>query len=145
MEWAGLGLLILVGVGTIFTGLPAAIVLIAVATLGAILAVASGTVPLALFGALPWRLINLLDNDLLQALPLYVMMGLLLDRLPVADALYRAGLAPLPRGPSGPLGSGMALGAPPPARCTVPDSRGCRAGGRPRWSPAWRSARGLGR
>src|ERR1700687_4496685 len=111
MEWAGLGLLILVGVGTIFTGLPAAIVLIAVATLGAILAVASGTVPLALFGALPWRLINLLDNDLLQALPLYVMMGLLLDRLPVADALYRAGLAALPRSPSAPLVSGMMLGA----------------------------------
>jgi len=111
MEWVGLGLLILVGVGTLSTGLPAAIVLIAVATLGAVLAVASGTVPLALFGALPLRLINLFDNDLLQALPLYVMMGLLLDRLPVADALYRAGLAVLRRRPSAPLVSGMALGA----------------------------------
>jgi tripartite ATP-independent transporter DctM subunit len=111
MEWAGLGLLILVGVGTISTGLPAAVVLIAVATLGAVLAVAGGTVPLALFGALPLRLINLLDNDLLQALPLYVMMGLLLDRLPVADALYRAGIAVLRRRTSAPLVSGMALGA----------------------------------
>jgi tripartite ATP-independent transporter DctM subunit len=111
MEWVGLGLLILVGVGTISTGLPAAIVLIAVATLGAVLAVAGGTVPLALFGALPLRLVNLLDNDLLQALPLYVMMGLLLDRLPVADALYRAGIAVLRRRASAPLVSGMALGA----------------------------------
>ena len=31
MEWAGLGLLLLVGIGIIFTGLPAAIVLIAAA------------------------------------------------------------------------------------------------------------------
>src|SRR5205823_6406002 len=56
-------------------------------------------------------LINLFENDLLQALPLYVMMGLLLDRLPVADALYRAGLSLLPRRPAAPLASGMALGA----------------------------------
>ena len=98
MEWCGLGLLILVGVGIVSTGLPAAIVLIAVATLGAVLAVASGTVPIGLLGALPLRVINLLDNDLLQALPLYVTMGLLLDRLPVADALYRTSLALLRRG-----------------------------------------------
>src|ERR1700704_3423859 len=111
MEWCGLGLLILVGVGIVSTGLPAAIVLIAVATLGAVLAVASGTVPIGLRGALPLRVINLLDNDLLQALPLYVTMGLLLDRLPVGDALYRTSLALLRRGPSAPLVSGMLLGA----------------------------------
>jgi tripartite ATP-independent transporter DctM subunit len=111
MEWCGLGLLILVGVGIVSTGLPAAIVLITVATLGAVLAVASGTVPLALLGALPLRVINLFDNDLLQALPLYVTMGLLLDRLPVADALYRSSLALLGRGRSAPLVSGLALGA----------------------------------
>ena len=38
-------------------------------------------------------------------------MGLLLDRLPVADALYRASNAVLPRKPSAPLVSGMMLGA----------------------------------
>ena len=47
----------------------------------------------------------------MQALPLYVTMGLLLDRLPVADALYRASNALLPRKPSAPLVSGMVLGA----------------------------------
>ena len=73
--------------------------------------VASGTIPLSLLWALPGRLINLFENDLLQALPLYVTMGLLLDRLPVADALYRTGNALLPRGPSAPLVSGMMLGA----------------------------------
>jgi tripartite ATP-independent transporter DctM subunit len=38
-------------------------------------------------------------------------MGLLLDRLPVADALYRSSNAILPRKPAAPLVSGMLLGA----------------------------------
>jgi tripartite ATP-independent transporter DctM subunit len=111
MQWTGLGLLVLVGVGIISTGLPAAVVLIAVAAFGATLGVISGAIDVSILGALPGRLINLFENDLLQALPLYVTMGLLLDRLPVADALYRAGNAVLPRRPSAPLVSGMMLGA----------------------------------
>lgn len=111
MEWTGLALLVLVGVGIISTGLPAAVVLIAVATFGAIMGVATGAIDPSTLWALPSRLINLFENDLLQALPLYVTMGLLLDRLPVADALYRAGNAVLPRSPSAPLVSGMMLGA----------------------------------
>src|SRR5438309_1864170 len=111
MAWTGLALLVLVGVGIVSTGLPAAVVLIAVAICGAILGVVAGAVDVATLGALPSRLINLLENDLLQALPLYVTMGLLLDRLPVADALYRASNAVLPRKPSAPLVSGMMLGA----------------------------------
>src|ERR1700730_18431064 len=111
MQWAGLGLLVLVGVGIICTGLPAAVVLVTVASCGAILGVVSGTIELSILSALPSRLINLFENDLLQALPLYVTMGLLLDRLPVADALYRVGNAALPRRPSAPLVSGMMLGA----------------------------------
>ena len=111
MQWTGLGLLVLVGVGIISTGLPAAIVLIAVAALGATLGVVGGAIDVSILGALPGRLLNLFENDLLQALPLYVTMGLLLDRLPVADALYRAGNAILPRSPSAPLVSGMMLGA----------------------------------
>jgi tripartite ATP-independent transporter DctM subunit len=111
MQWTGLGLLLLVGVGIISTGLPAAVILIAVAGFGATLGVVSGAIDVSILGALPGRLINLFENDLLQALPLYVTMGLLLDRLPVADALYRAGNAILPRRPSAPLVSGMMLGA----------------------------------
>jgi tripartite ATP-independent transporter DctM subunit len=111
MQWTGLALLVLVGVGIISTGLPAAVVLIAVAAFGATLGVVSGAIDVSILGALPGRLINLFENDLLQALPLYVTMGLLLDRLPVADALYRAGNAILPRRPSAPLVSGMMLGA----------------------------------
>ena len=88
MPWLGLVMLLMVACGIIATGLPAALVLIAVASFGAIVGIATGEVPVELVGALPSRLINLFENDLLQALPLYVTMGLLLDRLPVADALY---------------------------------------------------------
>jgi tripartite ATP-independent transporter DctM subunit len=111
MPWLGLVLLLLVGAGIIGTGLPAAVVLIAAASLGAGIGVASGTMSLDVLGALPGRLINLFENDLLQALPLYVTMGLLLDRLPVADALYRSSNALLRRSPSAPLVSGVLLGA----------------------------------
>jgi tripartite ATP-independent transporter DctM subunit len=109
--WSGLGLLVLVGAGIVLTGLPAFVVLIAVASLGALVGLATGVVPFSLLTALPGRLVNLLDNDLLQALPLYVLMGLLLDRLPIARALFRSGLAVLPPSPSAPLVSGMGLGA----------------------------------
>src|SRR6202158_42406 len=111
MEWSGFALLILVGIGIISTGLPAAFVLIAAASLGAALGLATDTIPFSLLWALPNRLINLFDNDLLQALPLYVTMGLLLGRLPVADALYRSSNAILPKTGSAPLVSGMLLGA----------------------------------
>jgi tripartite ATP-independent transporter DctM subunit len=107
----GLVLLLAVGVGIVLTGLPAVVVLIGVASFGAVVGVLTGTLPLALLSALPGRLVNLFENDLLQALPLYVLMGLLLDRLPVAEALYRTGLAILPRGAAAPLVSGMGLGA----------------------------------
>src|SRR4249919_3983278 len=111
MEWSGFALLLLVGVGIIGTGLPAAVVLITAASIGAVLGLMTGTIPASLLWALPGRLINLLENDLLQALPLYVTMGLLLNRLPLAEALYRASSAVLPRSPSAPLVSGMVLGA----------------------------------
>ena len=111
MEWSGLVLLVLVGIGIITTGLPAAFVLITVAVLGTAFGLAAGAIPPSVLWALPSRLINLFDNDLLQALPLYVTMGLLLGRLPVADALYRSSMAALPRQRSAPLISGMLLGA----------------------------------
>ncbi len=111
MAWTGFALLLLVGCGILFTGLPAFVVLITAAGLGACIGLATDKFPLALLGALPGRLINLFESDLLQALPLYVTMGLLLDRLPVADALYRASVAVLPRKPSAPMVSGMLLGA----------------------------------
>src|SRR5215472_9597615 len=110
MPWLGLSLLLLVGLGVVFTGIPAAVVLLAAASFGALAGAISGAVPVQLLGALPERLINLLENDLLQAIPLYVLMGALINRLPIADALYRCCLAFVP-GPAAPVVSGIALGA----------------------------------
>ena len=59
MAWSGLALLLLVGLGIIVTGLPAAIILLAASTLGAMLGMLTGTIELATLGALPIRLINL--------------------------------------------------------------------------------------
>src|SRR5437588_2760489 len=111
MPELGLVMLLLVGLGIVFTGLPAAVVLISVAVAGAAFSVMTDILSVSILTALPGRLVNLLENDLMQALPLYVLMGLLLDRLPVADALYRTALAILPRGPAAQLMSGTVLGA----------------------------------
>jgi tripartite ATP-independent transporter DctM subunit len=111
MSGFGLVLLLMVVAGLVLTGLPAVAVLVGVATFGAAVGVASGVFPIDLLAALPARIINLLENDLLQALPLYVLMGLTLNRLPIAESLFRSGVALLGRRPSAPLVSGIALGA----------------------------------
>jgi tripartite ATP-independent transporter DctM subunit len=108
--WLGLILLLFVGLGVVFTGIPAAVVLLGAACFGIVIGALSGDVPVQLLGVLPERLINLLESDLLQAIPLYVLMGALINRLPLADALYRCGLAIVP-GPAAPAVSGIALGA----------------------------------
>jgi tripartite ATP-independent transporter DctM subunit len=107
----GLVLLAVVALGLVFTGLPAFVVLVGAAMVGALAGWAGGTIPAELLGALPSRLLNLLESDLLQALPLYVLMGVLLDRLPIADALFHSGVSLMPRIASAPQVSGMALGA----------------------------------
>ena len=55
-----------------------------------VLGVLTGAIPPSLLTALPGRLTGLLESDLLQALPLYVLMGGLLNRLPLADIVFRA-------------------------------------------------------
>ena len=75
------------------TGLPVWSVLIGVAGLAAIVGIASGAVVPSLLFILPGRYVGLLESDILQALPLFVGMGALLNRLPLADTLYRAGVA----------------------------------------------------
>ncbi len=111
MAWFGLVLLGLIGVGLVFTGLPAFVVLIVVSIVGAGAGMLAPSVPIDLLNALPGRLIGLFENDLLQALPLFVLMGALLDRLRVIDSLFNTSVAMLGRGSTGPLVSGMALGA----------------------------------
>ncbi len=71
------------------TGLPAWVVLSGVALAFGAAGAALGAFSWSLLGALFPRLVGLLENDLLQALPLYVFMGALINRLPLADILFR--------------------------------------------------------
>ncbi len=86
---AGVGMLVAAAALLMITGLPAWLVLIGVALAAAAGGIAAGTFGIPILTALPGRLLGLLENDLLQALPLYVLMGALLHHLPLADTLFR--------------------------------------------------------
>ena len=106
LAFAGLALFPLIAVTMILSGLPAYMTLIGASGLGALAAVSAGNG--ALLGALPNRLINLLEGDLLQALPLFVTMGAMINRLPLADILFRAGQHLIGGGPAPPASAGAA-------------------------------------
>ena len=88
MSSAGLWMLATLAVLVIATGLPAWALLIGTSSLFGLAGVLTGQVDPALLGALPGRLVGLLENDLLQALPLYAFIGLLLQRLTLARNLH---------------------------------------------------------
>ena len=111
MQTAGIWMLVSVAVTLIVTGLPAWIVLIGVALIFSIVGVAMGIFEWQLLTAVPARLLGLLENDLLQALPLYVLMGSLLNHLPLARTLFRVGSRLFaPSGAGAPLAA-LGLGA----------------------------------
>jgi len=109
-ETAGVGMLVAVALLLIGTGLPAWLVLIGVALLFATGGVVAGVFALPLLTAMPARLLGLLEQDILQALPLYVLMGALLNHLPLAETLFRAGNRALARTGAGPALTGLGLG-----------------------------------
>src|SRR5262249_40462911 len=80
-ETAGLWMLVAVAIVMIATGLPSWIVLLGVALSFAAAGVAASAISWSILTAMPARIVGLLENDLLQALPLYVLMGTLLNRL----------------------------------------------------------------
>jgi tripartite ATP-independent transporter DctM subunit len=105
MATAGLWMLAAVAVLMIATGLPTWVVLIGVSLASSILGIVCGAIDLPLLTALPARLLGLLENDLLQALPLYVLIGATLNRLPLAAVLFRVGSRA-----AGPSLAGLMLG-----------------------------------
>ena len=113
MTLAGFGLMLLALTAAVVigTGLPAYVALLLAAVTGAAVGLASGAMTVDLLGALPGRLFNLLENDLLQALPLYLLMGALLPRLGLADALFRTFVRMAGGGRAAPLVAGIGLGA----------------------------------
>ncbi|WP_293799808.1 TRAP transporter large permease subunit [uncultured Bosea sp.] len=106
-QWIGLAMLAGVALGAMATGLPVWGVLVSLATMGAAASVVLDPSTGAVLAALPSRLVGLLESDLLQALPLFVFMGALLNRLPLARILFRAALRPF----GGARGATLALGA----------------------------------
>lgn len=70
------------------TGLPVWALLLGVSSLFAWVAVAAGHVSLNAFGLMGERMVGLLADDLLQAIPIFVLIGTLLYKLPIADAVY---------------------------------------------------------
>jgi TRAP-type mannitol/chloroaromatic compound transport system permease large subunit len=105
----GLALLGGVAGGIIVTGLPAYMILMAAAVIGSAIAALAGG-PVILLTALPTRVVSLLESDLLQALPLFVFMGLVLERLPVPGALFASAVRVV-RMRSAPLVASLGLGA----------------------------------
>jgi tripartite ATP-independent transporter DctM subunit len=110
MATTGLWMLAVVAVALIATGLPAWIVLIGVAFTFAIGGLFVGAFTLPILTAVPARILGLLENDLLQALPLYVLMGALLNHLPLAQTLFRATSRALERSGAGTALAGLGLG-----------------------------------
>jgi tripartite ATP-independent transporter DctM subunit len=94
----------------ITTGLPAWMVLIGVALAFFAGGMAADVLSLPLLTALASRLIGLLEHDLLQALPLYVLMGTLLNRLPLAEILFRVGCRAMGGDRSAAALAGLGLG-----------------------------------
>lgn len=92
---AGLWMLAALGALIVSSGLPVWVLLIGSASAFAAIGVALGAMDVGVLSAISGRTLGLLEHDLLQALPLYVFVGVLLQRLTVADALF-ATLARLP-------------------------------------------------
>ena len=88
MITAGLWMLLVLGVLVTTTGLPVWALLLGTSSAFALVGWLAGAVDFNLLSALSPRIVGLLDSDLLQALPLYVLIGVLLQRLTVANAIF---------------------------------------------------------
>lgn len=99
-----------VAVTLVATGLPAWIVLVGVSLVFAAGGIGAGVFDASFVAAIHPRLVGLLENDLLQALPLYVLMGVVIARTSLAPTLFTAAQGVFARSRrSAPL-AGLALG-----------------------------------
>lgn len=106
----GFALLLCASIVVARTGWPAFAVILSVSVLGTCVAGLLGA-PVSLMAALPGRFIALLEHDLLQALPLFLLMGALLNRLGVVEAMFAVMSALLPNRQFNPVLSGLGVGA----------------------------------
>jgi len=86
--WAGIVMLAVLVALNILCKTPLWTLLLGVSSAFAALGLACGIFSLPILSAMPSRIFGLLDNDLLQALPLYVLVGFLMAELGVGDAVF---------------------------------------------------------
>ena len=83
-----LAILLVVAVcGLLMAGYPVAFTLGGVALAFAVLGDLLGVMPLSLLGALPPRVFGVMTNEVLLAIPLFIFMGVMLERSRVAEEL----------------------------------------------------------
>jgi tripartite ATP-independent transporter DctM subunit len=111
MSAFGLLLVPLVAILTLGTGLPVYVTLLIGSAVGAVAGLVSGATSVDVLRSVVARLVNLLENDLLQALPLFILMGALLNRLPAAAALFNCAASVFRFSSAAPVASGFAIGA----------------------------------
>ena len=92
MSWLGLLMFGVAMLLIVVTGLPVYALLLGISSAFAVIGVGLGVFGWSLLSALPYRLVGLLESDLLQALPLFALIGALLNRLPLAGTLHEAGM-----------------------------------------------------
>jgi tripartite ATP-independent transporter DctM subunit len=74
----------------LLAGYPVALTLAGVSLIFAAGGAVAGVLPLALLGALPERIFGVMTNDVLLAIPLFIFMGVMLERSQVAEDLLAA-------------------------------------------------------
>ncbi len=105
--WMSLGLFAAIGLA-LLAGFPVAFTLAGVGLLFAGLGVLTGTFDPVFLEALPNRIFGIMTNGTLIAVPLFVFMGVMLERSKLADQLLQS-LAAMMRGTPGGLGIAVIL------------------------------------
>ena len=105
--WMSLGLFLAIGLA-LMAGFPVAFTLAGVGLLFAGLGVLTGTFDPVFLEALPNRIFGIMTNETLIAVPLFVFMGVMLERSKLADQLLQS-LAAMMRGTPGGLGIAVVL------------------------------------
>ena len=105
--WMSLGLFAAIGLA-LMAGFPVAFTLAGVALLFAGLGLLTGTFDPVFLEAFPNRIFGIMTNETLIAVPLFVFMGVMLERSKLADQLLQS-LAAMMRGMPGGLGVAVVL------------------------------------
>jgi tripartite ATP-independent transporter DctM subunit len=87
-EWLAVALVAAV-CGLLLFGYPVALTLAGASLLFAVIGAGAGVLDLALLGALPERIFGVMTNDVLLAIPMFIFMGVMLERSRIAEELLQ--------------------------------------------------------